>query len=315
MENCLVTKLKGSVDNDNLPIYNSIGFILKAGYSLSFSLGNLPFSFKIIVSGDGELKKDNTTSYGKSFEWVSENGDIQYSGPNRIYAYSTDCKVTLTNIKYTFDYIELIGNNGNWVVDPNQFIFNTSTHKERQKHTFSINGARFTNKMNISSIVSYSSMFRVINCYLVSGDDIGNVFDGMLSCVAPKMNINTGGRGLLNASSLIGHSEITKLGVGLLGDIKYLAETSIATDGSVSIYLHAGYSGTQTWTTGSIEGLVEAYIQKGVTSGTLNIEFPSYFGAVTYQETPLSEHTEITSTNKSIVSWDAQGNITWGVKA
>lgn len=65
---------------------------------------------------------------------------------------------------------------------------------------------------------------------------------------------------------------------------------------------------------GSIESLVAAQIAAGRTTGTIKVPWLNAFYYITYQDIALSNHSGVPqATNSSYFSWDADGNITFGV--
>lgn len=100
MENCLVTKLKGTVENDNLNFLGSVVTGLNSsGNDVSVTLAaNSSDTLKVTVIGDGTLKNiDKTINYGKSRE---NNGSmyVKFDGGGKL---KIDNKYKITTLDLT----------------------------------------------------------------------------------------------------------------------------------------------------------------------------------------------------------------------
>lgn len=306
-KDCLYKQLKGSLDNSDLPIFGALEFYVNAGVEAKFNLGGYPFATTITVEGDGVLKNNSSTSFGKTYV---HSGGSWGNGPTKVVA-TGRCKVRFLGQKYTYDYLSLDGVK----IDPNTLIYNTP-QGGRAFNTLQMLNSTLLGDIDVSLIHDVSNTFGFVGC---SG---GKVYGKIRNITGKMYACNKAEEPLMYASDLEGKSSVTRIAVPLEGDIKYLGDTDIVKNsssfpGGTGIYLHGidGSFNENTWTTGSIEDLVARFISNGKTLGYVNLQYPKNFENVTFDGIPLSECSSQvipTNTSNSYFHWDAQGNITWG---
>lgn len=295
-DKALIIDLAADTNDDSLQVYGALEFSIADGYSNAlFSFGSKPQPLTVYVVGEGDLKDNNGVSYGKSY---THAGGI-WNGPTKVVG-KVNCKVIVTDFKYTFDYIDL----SMAKIDPNMLYYNINSIKNR--HTLALKSCSLTKSLDVSKLQSY--------IYLIwfSSIENGNIVGKFTDLSAPIYRINLAKEPLVDAVSLIGKSNIIRFSVPLSGNFKYLADTSISSNNG-STYLHgvAGNVNNNTWTTGSIEEFVTRAIANGKTSGSVNLEYVRNFKNLKYQGYPLSDHSELQNTPSTVFSWNGQGNITW----
>jgi hypothetical protein len=144
MENCLVTKLKGTVENDNLNFLGSVVTGLNSiGNDVSITLeANSSDTLKVTVIGDGTLKTiDKTIDYGKSRE---NNGSmyVKFDGGG---------KLKIDN-KYKIKTLDISSNENKLLIDLSCLAYMESLS------TIALNNTAFGDVSEIKGINSLNSL-------------------------------------------------------------------------------------------------------------------------------------------------------------
>lgn len=331
---CLVTKLKGNVQNDNLPYFNALLFEVSAGKKISVNVGITPINASAKLVGNGHFETSNGTNIGKTYSFPS-------TGEVSIYAVSdgSSCKVYITP-KYNFDYLSLTGLTDtaisgidDGIIDISQFIYN-NTVGNRPFRSLHLRRFVFNNIESLNSIAE-APMYVIVS----GGQFMESVSDICLDTFLLAMDTNpknqyylqtyeflsiiiqnnfitgteTRTAPYINLSTLDSMTNVIKgnLRVGMKGDIKYLYKVVHDSDASHTVFTESAF---YLDITGSLEELVSFAQSKGRATGKINIEFLPKLINVTYQGQSLSNLT-IPASSKNYISWDAQGNITIGNNA
>ena len=330
---CLVTKLKGTIQNENLPYFNALLVEVNARKSISINPGSAPINTSVKLVGNGHLESVNGVDLGKTYSFPG-------TGAVGIYAVSDgeSCKVHITP-KYTFDSLLLQGNASEYegvedgILDLSQFIYNNTLYN-RPFYNLKALKLVFTNIESLNSIAEAP-----INFVVGGGTFMESVNDICLDSFLLAMDTNPKNQAVLQQTSalalviqnntLVGTNTRTapyinlstldamvnviksNFRIGMKGDIKYLYK--VVHDGvtAPTVYTEAVF---YPYVTGSLEELVSFAQSKGRTTGKINIEFLPRWINVTYQGQSLSNLT-ITASAKNYIAWDAQGNITIGNNA
>lgn len=117
MKDCLLTTLKGSINNDNLPLFDTIILPLKA-FTDTDSANNHRISLGFVSNGDGKgitIKVDGDGYF--VLDDFSHLSDPEYqlksytitSGHNKVYFANVDCNVYISkyNLEYIWDYSKM----------------------------------------------------------------------------------------------------------------------------------------------------------------------------------------------------------------
>ena len=331
--NCLITKLKGTVQNDSLPYLNALMLEVNAGKSIFISVGTAPIDTSVKLVGNGHFESVNGVDLGKTYSFPGTNA----AG---IFAVSdgASCNVHITP-KYNFDSLQLQGRSAGYggiddaIIDLSQFIYNNTLHN-RPFYNLGISKFVSTNIEALNSIAEAPITINVSGgTFMESVNDVcldtlllamdtnpknqaaiqqttsinvtiqNNTFAGTNTRTAPYINLST----LDSMVNIIKGN----FRIGMKGDIKYLYKVVHDNTTDSTVYTEAVF---YPQVTGSLEELVSFAQSKGRTTGKINIEFLPRWINVTYQGQSLSNLT-ITSSAKNYIAWDAQGNITIGDNA
>ena len=135
---CLLTKLKGVVDNDNLKIYNTILTRENTSGNVLTFLYNASNPVKIEVIGDGTLVNvDGTVDYGKSRE-----------GTNIFAKYSGNGKIKISN-KYDITLLHITSSTEKDLIDAEDLVFVNITELELTNIKLDVN------KLNITTLSNF----------------------------------------------------------------------------------------------------------------------------------------------------------------
>lgn len=291
MEKCLVTRLKGTVDNDALPVFGALNFKVSAGDNVA----------EIIMIGvAGAAVKTSGGCYLTNQEGTQNLGNTA-TASNTYYLYVKGNGYVSVSNKYSLGYFSCISTDVS--VDVNDFAHNggefLTASSNITKEGCDIYG-------DITDIVLNWENLQLANCANLSGsikktiDVNGN---NLLSLHSYGTQIELDLAWLRNTPNL----KTFNAGVKVYGDISALGHTKLST-----AYFAAASANV---VTGTIEQFVANKIASGQTSGTFNLQWPSTFLNVTYKGTPLPNNDAVTDkTDKCTFTWDSAGNVTWGSK-
>ena len=263
MENCTITKLIGTVVNNNLSIYNS--FVFDVVYN---NAGNVNNKIQFYIYGDAPIAPVIKALSGSflidGVEYteytMTKQSDNFYYVPNGIELKNENCKIAILNAKYYLNQINyLIGYNTNTSYN-NIVKFDVS-----QLDYAKINGILFpVNHHDLYGTLALKDSSYVTNINL-QGDTKKELY--------------------INLNQFIGTSKITNFQVGnsfAEGDIINLANNIRLS--TMSIF--------NSNVSGSIEVFAAAMVAAGRTSGELNFYVKK--SLITYNGYPVNKNYKIT---------------------
>ena len=302
MKNCYIKTFKKEIADANLPKYGEIHF--KVNNSSNNILGvrvKVPEAVKEtvvprIVGNCHFTDSTGAQNYGKTLENTDRTKNM--------YLSAGSCDVYI-GCRYGFDDFSVIQNTERLELDFNELIW-SSVNCYCTLATNSLQGAIITG--DISDCVTDFVNLSIVNCNRLTGSLDNVVKSSTFFKDNNQGSIMFGGTNLsMNLSSLEGktHLKTFSPNAKVLGDIKYLgytAETNIR-------FIPAAAPNI----TGSVEEFVSIAISSGRTTGsvTFNNANTKAFTSVKYQNTPLSENVNVPDKVGAVMSWDAQGNISW----
>lgn len=239
--NCLITKLKGSVNNDNLPIYNTIVFDVPANVSsLTYNIGGLKnVTFKI--TGDVVMKNsaetnvlcDNTKDYNISSP-ISENIYTKISSGNIGGTLTLVGKYNISGIETRYNALLFPVKN-----EPNTLDYYTSWGFKTKVFNLARNPGL---KASITEVIDAFPELDVIN--LPSGTNITGSVADMLTIKSTLLELNIG-----TPNSFTRVANINELS-------EFIALNKLTLYSSIS---------------GSIEDFVRSQIANGRTTGSMTV--------------------------------------------
>ena len=302
MENCYIKSLKKEIADANLPKYGEIHF--KVNNSSNNILGvrvKVPEAVKetVIPRIVGNCYFTDSTgvqNYGKTLVNTDRNKNLYFSpGTCDVYV----------SCRYGFDDFSVTQNPGRLELNFNELVW-SGVNCYCTLASNSLQGAMISG--DISDCVTDFGNLSIVNCDKLTG----SLNDVVKSSTFFKDNNNGsimfGGTKLsMNLSALEGKTHLKTFSPSayVVGDIKYLgytAETNIR-------FLPASAPNI----TGNVEEFVQIAISTGRSTGsvTFNNANVKAFTSVKYQNTPLSENANVPNKVGAVMSWDAQGNISW----
>lgn len=315
--NCLVTKLKGSVDNDSLSKIGEIKITIAPGNTTAECLALISgitdpsYPYARIV-GDANFLDPNGGIIGKSLTW----GDIKGDGisGNRVRVSPSNSEVTLfINVRYNAIFFTGEKDTSHRMsMNIDEFAFNSNTFEY-----FTPTDYFGTNGISVSGDVSKLKLTIGLspNMLTLTGPNLyGSINDLLERSSSYIQRLSTYNSKVRIDLSSISWGSFTSLSIIFLGGETY---GDFAVFGNIPLlnYLYATSNGAMAHLTGSIEGFVENAKTRG--AGSVKLPWPMNFTEVTYGgvKLPVATGTEggpIHSADNTL-NWDAQGNITWTV--
>jgi hypothetical protein len=234
--NCLITKLKGIVDNNNLPYYGEmkIAFQINKGDIL---LGQLTDDWQVLNYKVLDGTYDGLTEFTKGGAYLKSNKLVP-TDPNKNYCTLSIEKYNVNIIQANFDS----RNNDAPVIDFSDLMYNSNSYLELYLSR--------QNCVNIDKLSDYMDKMRVINILEIKSVD-GTVLN--------LSRLGTTGRLLsFNLGNLILGSEGSFNGIG------FSAQTLISNPTAQNIFPNGENVHF------SVEEFVANARSSGVTSGTIN---------------------------------------------
>lgn len=289
MGNCLVTKLKGSVDAEGLPVFGALNFKVNAGNNVARI--NIAGNKKVTVTGDCYITDvDGTQNLGKT---GTVNGLMYFKGNGYV---SVEDKYSIGNLTIVTEYIS---------GDINEIAYiNGGDNLYLSSGNLGANHADFYG--DVTNIVfNWKTLFFSGNSKLT-----GNLKKTIDSKAKDIVEISTYGTSIeLDLAWLRNTTNLKAFAAGskAYGDFAALGHTKLS-----DVYF---VPASAKIVTGTIEQFVANKIASGQTSGTFNLKWPGTFLNVTYKGTPLPNNNDVTDqTGNCTFTWDSAGNITWGSK-
>lgn len=290
MKNCLYTKLKGSVDNDNLVKIGEFCFDFTADENniVVIATNHTNSTYRLI--GDGYFtNNDGTENYGNEFVTPDGASYVKLNGNGKIF------------IPGKYDLNLFVINRtkpGTIKIDIENFAYS-----DRIISYFVCDNTRFYGQLN-KLAGKVSSRFECIASD--KQDDLASFVEGFLNNTSIEGNhtltIKSNSTNNVNLRLFEGRTDLTVLVQGCVGDFKYLGDTkSLALDCTDEQAVGI---------TGSIEEFVQRKILNGMNTGTFALPFPLRYTNLYYNNSPLSE-SGLPNINTVTFSWDSQGNITF----
>lgn len=311
--NCLATKLKGSVDNDNLSKIGEIKITVAPGNTTAQCLALLPptdpsYHYARIV-GDANFLDSNDGIIGKSLTWGDVIGSGISSGIIRISPSESEA-ILFINVRYNAIFFTgNIDRSHRMSMNIDEFAFNSNTFDY-----FTLTDVYGENGIIASGDVSKLKL-TIGNSPSWLTLASPNLYGSINDLLERSSNIQTfsiyNSKIRLDISS-ISWNNFTSLQSLYIGGETYGDFAAFGNIPSLNI-IYATPLGAMTHLTGSIEGFVENAKTRG--AGSVKLPWPHNFTEVTYRgvKLPVASRTEggpIKSFNNTL-NWDAQGNITW----
>lgn len=270
MGNCLVTKLKGVVDNENLPKLDefiiNLNVTRQGGVQYNNVFGISPFigddytKEKVIVTGGHNAYSYNTTSMEADQNLGSEITASSPSGISICFPEVGEYAIKVTP-KYKFYNLSF----------PEFAVFDVGELKYSKSYAFNANNCR--------------SLTGNLDEFLINSKDILLTLY-LTSCEHLEFNVEN----LLNITNL---ATLYLNSVGAKGDFESLGTIY----GNIQSFR---ISGTQV--VGSIEGFVRNAVAAGVTTKSTNFEWLGSNIGITYNGAA------ITNQESNPISWEPYGN-------
>ena len=298
---CLVTKLKGVVDNDNLKKVGEVCFDVAGATS------ERPVSVRIIVTSGSitirttsgcSLTNSQGDDWGTSHTFNNGDCNCQVIGTGRVFV----------DNKYKHSYFSLQNNKAS--IDINEIMYSADQRNYQNTFWVILSNVGQATRTKVYGVLddknlNYGALgFTAIsNANGISGTLDNYVKSGKcrtFACAALTSTVT------LDLSSFEGQSQcdIIGLGDGTTGEIKWLADTKLtAALGTNGIYISRNI-------TGSIEDFVTRAIANGKTTGTLKINSAEICIGITFQGVPVNTLAQVGHSN-ILFTWDSQGNITY----
>lgn len=289
--NCLVTKLKGAVDNDSLPEYGKVKIKINDGDVAPFYWGTTPGTMK--VTGSLYFTNQAGDNLGKTMEISSTLSS---------YRISSGEGYLILPYKYTLPtYIDFSFLKSRVVFDIHDFAYSNFIH-----YNDTINLSETKCFGDISDI-AFDHVFLIFKgCTDITGSihkTIITLHEKNLS-VKRLVLLSTNIDFDYNDCQYMPDLEALSGSKSSHGDFSKLGLTKVTST----------YNYPADGITGSIEGFVANKISVGLTTGRFNLQFPAAYTALTYTGQPIASLVAsgvIPDGGNTNFSWDAQGNITW----
>jgi hypothetical protein len=313
--NCLVTKLKGSVDNDNLSKIGEIKITIAPDDTIAECLALLPsstdpsYSYARIV-GDANFLDSNGGIIGKSLTY----GDVISGGisESKMRISPSESEVILfVNVRYNaISFTGSIDKSNRMSMEIDEFEYNSNSFDyftlTNYFGTQGISASGDVSKLKLT--IGRSPNLLILACPNLYGS-INDLLERSSSYIEKFSTYNSKIR--IDLSS-ISWGSLTSLRELYIGGETYGDFAAFSNIPSLST-IYATHGDVMTHLTGSIEGFVENAKTRG--AGSVKLPWPQNLIEVTYRgvKLPAATGTEggpIKSLNNTF-NWDAQGNITW----
>ena len=291
--NCLLTKLKGIVDNDSLVPYGYVKFTIHAGTKkCRMYIGG---AFDAKIKGEANFLDAEGQVIGKE---ITTNSNYVY-----ISASETESYV----------FVECRYERLDWL----SFAVPTGQEADYDQGRFSIDLEQFSYSPDFRGITTVSSNARnflfgdaskflkpewthMITLYLPDNESVYGDISEVIPTSITSIN-------LFNTGIAVDLAKISELSIpNFIMPSK--AYGDFAELGKISGF-NMLYGVNVVGVTGSIEGFVENAKIRG--AGRVMFEWCGYFPNVTYKGISLATSTEVIRGSNVYFNWDAEGNITW----
>lgn len=292
---CLVKRLKGVVDNANLPVYNALKLEVANGNDVAKVIfGGVPVGSKITAAGSIHFTNEQgSEDLGK--EITVENTPVTF------FVSAGSGNVFIEN-KYSINYFYCVSPRVS--VNIREFAYNTGSFLTLG------DGLGVTSHMNAYGDIS-NNAFKWTNMQFGSNGDITGSINKTIESFGEQLlelalyntNIDFNLALLQQCPNLIQSFTTSRKTYGDISNFGFTKVTNVYINPDVANVL-----------TGSIENLVANKIASGSTSGEFTLPWCSTFTKVTFNNKTLQQNvTEgaIRQAGDTKFTWDAQGNITW----
>jgi hypothetical protein len=299
MGNCLVTKLKGVVDNDSLLKMGEMEFDFadkgtQGGSDVIAIATNIPGSTFRIVGNGYFTDETGVPDYGKTITTQDGIARFKSTGGGKIiipHKYDNN----LFAIVYPVNSFGIVTGD----IDELAYSSNIYTYIEAPYVGMRGSVSKLTGKVKDHfSMEFYDDQTDMASFIQAFFDNSTAETLHLVLCCAMYPKLWEG----VDLSLFAGKSNFSGFFRcdGAYGDIKYLADTLVG-----SIWIPDPNCKNFT---GNIEDFVQRAISVGRTKPIL-FEGIQRYSNIYYNGTPLSQHQELFATSR--LNWDAQGNITW----
>ena len=311
--NCLVTKLKGTVDNGDLPKIGEIKITVAPGATKTFCLAILPVETPsdlpyARIEGNANFLDLNDNVIGKSLVW----GDVISGGrsANQISVSPSNSEVIVfVTARYdSYFFTADSDTSGRMSMNIEDFSYNSNTFTYFTPiDIYGYKGIKiYGDVTNLKLSVGRNAN----NGLFLAGPTIQGNLNGvierspnlyMLSTYDSKVRVDV--TSLINCTNVV----LLYLGGETYGDIALLGNIHSLQQ------LYVTHGGVMTHFTGSIEDFVQNAKTRG--AGSIVMPWPGNFTEITYRGVKLPAAIETEggpySSSTNTLHWDAQGNISW----
>ena len=283
MGNCLVTKLKGVVNNDSLPLLGQLTLeVLETSANKSIKIGSV-INTKVSVKGDCRIIEG-----GERVTEVTLNG-----GEPKNITLSTESGWLVIENKYNLYHIERLNSGGISFPDDSLNYFGYNVSSNYDKILIMSNDAKF----DAGTLNGLFSQFRInAGCY---GDPsnfhVRTYFAIRNNQLTDKVTLDN----TLSSMGPVSNYAITTQEVGALTNLTTLDISSmsgdivqLATLTKVTILYMVNSN-----ITGTVESFVEGMVSNGRTSGTINVR--SNGSSITFHGGSMTTYFSIVFSNGS----------------
>ena len=292
MNECLVTKLKGTVDNDDLLKYGEFKFKFNADPGNVITISNVKTNSVYKIKGEGYFT-DSTgvQNYGKEFTAAAGEAYFIATGVGEVICQHKYDMNLFTVVRGTYGSTEM--NVEDFSYSSNNITYLVIGNSKLRGQVTKLNG-KVNNAFSAELFDDQENLASFVRTFL---DATNTSETNHILQLKQDFNANINN---VNLNMFEGRIDLDVRVSGAYGDFKYIGDTRAT----------AWY--TPMSTAPRITGSLEEFVQRAIASGRPNgitLSYPKHYTNLTYQGTPLSENANIPDVGQIRINWTDQGEV------